>query len=408
MSGRIAISRTACERRWCCFASRFALSLPLIIAVGFLLAASAAGAQDARAPDEPQAAQLFTRAAQLVQQQKLSEAAHIYEQLLRSNPESFEALNNLGVIDSHLGKYSDAAAAYERALRLKPGSFPLWLNLGLAYFKEREYGRAVKPFQRAAALNPESFQAAALLAMSYFWAGDYSAAIEHLEKIDFASPGNQALEYLLAQSYLETGQYQKLLAYLGEGGKRPFAPAAVDVLRGEANAGLNRTAQAIENFKAAAVASPGQTGVHFGLGVLYWEQRRDREAAAQFLLEMEGGGLISESEAYLGRIALQQGRSRHARALFEQALRLSPKPSLAWYGLGVLDLRARRYAGAESELKSAIQNNPRSREAHAALARVYRAEGKTRLAAWEEKAARSLSAKSASELFRLIPALLPS
>lgn len=397
----------ALEQRWRCDA-RFLERWALIAVAGILLAPVAALSQQTRSAGEPQAAQLFTHATELVQQQKLSEAAHIYEQLLRSNPDSFEALNNLGVIDSHLGKYSDAAAAYERALRLKPGSFPLWLNLGLAYFKEREYGRAVKPFERAAALNPESFQAAALLAMSYFWTGDYSAAAEHLEKIDAASPGNEALEYLLAQTYLQTGQYQKLLVYLGEDSKRPFAPAAIDVLRGEANAGLNRTAQAIENFKTAAAASPGQTGVHFGLGVLYWEQRRDRDAAAQFLLEMEGGGLISESEAYLGRIALSQGRSRRARAFFEQALRLSPKPSLAWYGLGLLDLHARHYTAAAAELKSALHIDPRSGEAHAALASVYRAEGKARLAAEEAAAVHGLPAKSLPELFRLIPAPPPS
>lgn len=407
MSGRAAISKTACHRRRCRVACRFALPF-LIVAVGSLFAASAARAQDASAPSEPEAAQLFARAAQLVQQQNFPAAAHIYEQILRSDPDSFEALNNLGVIDARLGKYSEAAAAYDRALRFKPGSFPLWLNLGLAYFKGHEFGRAVNPFERASALNPASFQAAALLAMSYFWAGEYSAATERLEKLDAARPGNGALEYLLAQGYLETGQYQKLMAFLGEGSERPFAPAAADVLRGEANAGLNRTAQAIENFKAAAAASPGQTGVHFGLGVLYLQQRRDRDAEAQFWLEMEGGGLISQSEAYLGRIALSQGRSRRARALFEQALRLSPKPSLAWYGIGVLDLRAGRYALAESELKSALRIDPRSAEAHTALARVYRAEGEARLAAEEAKAARNLPAKSVPELYKLIPALPPS
>lgn len=407
MAGTAVISNATLERRWCGFACRLARSA-LIVAAGALLAASAMSAQDASVPSEPQAAKLFARAAQLVQQQNLSAAVEIYEQILQSDPDSLEALNSLGVIDAHLGKYREAAAAYDRALRLKPGSFPLWLNLGLAYFKGREFALAVKPFERAAALNPASFQAAALLAMSYFWSGEYSAAAARLERLNAARPGNQALEYLLAQSYLQTGRYQKLLAFVEDPSEKPFAPAAADVLRGEANAGLNRTAQAIDDFKAAAVASPGQTGVHFGLGLLYWEQHRDRDAEAQFWLEMEGGGLISESEAYLGRIALAQGKPRRARAFFEQALRLSPKPSLAWYGLGVLDLHARHYAAAESELKSALQNDPRSGEAHAALAQVYRAQGKTRLAAKEVEAARRLPPKDVAERLRSIPALPPS
>lgn len=407
MSARGVHSHTAVGWRRRHSAGRVAL-LALIAAIGTLIAARVAPSQEPGAPGDSQAADLFARAAQLVQHQDLSAAEQIYEQILRSSPNSFEALNNLGVVDAHLGKYSDAAAAYERALRLRPDSFPLWLNLGLAYFKGHEFAAAVKPFERAAALNPANFQASALLAMSNFWAGQYQGAAAQLEKLDSARPGNSALEYLLAESYLETGQYQKLLAFVAQDSHRPFSPAATELLRGEANAGLNRRAEAIENFKAAAAADPAQAGVHFGLGVLYWEQHDARDAAKEFWREMEGAGLVSESEAYLGTIALSQGRSRQARAYFEQALRLEPKPPLAYYGLAVLEARERNYSAAESQLKAALRGDPGMRLAHALLARVYRAKGERRLAASEMKAARALPASAGVALFKLIPPMPPA
>ncbi|MGH9378881.1 MAG: tetratricopeptide repeat protein [Terriglobia bacterium] len=379
------------------------------LALGVCLGASASALPDGVAPEQQQrVAQLFARAARLIQKKDFQGAAQVYEQALKIEPDSFEVLNNLGVIYARLGEYPQAANAYERALRLKPGSFPLLVNLGLAYFKGREFGKAIKPLAQAVALEPDNFQAEALLGMSYYWARDFTAASAELEKLIAAKPGNQALQYLLCESYLETGQDQKVLDFFRSIPQGSFQPVTAHLLMGEADDGLNLTRQAIEEFKAAAALAPNQSGVHFGLGFLHWKNHDNQNAAAEFWREMQAGGLVAQSEAYLGDIAIKEGANKQARALIEQALRLTPKTALADYDLGILDAQAKNYGAAAIALKDAIRLDPGQRAAHDELARVYRAQGEMGLAAAELKSAASISAQNQPKLFQMVSAAPPS
>jgi tetratricopeptide (TPR) repeat protein len=310
-----------------------------------------------------------------------SGAARIYEQILRTYPNSFQALSNLGVADAQMGKYPQAAKAYGRALRLQPNSFPLLLNLGLAYFKAGDSRSAVKPLQHAVAVQPDSFQARSLLAMSYYSQKEFSPASREFEKLIAAQPDNSTLQYLLAESYLWSGQEQQMLDFFRHVLERSPNSVTVHMLMGEADDGLGRTDEAIKEFEAAAAAlAPQQPNVHFGLGYLYWEERQYDRAAIEFQREIDAGGSVAKSKAYLGDIALHQGNQAQARTLLEEAARSFPKYRLTHYDLGVLETQEKNYDDAVSELHQAIELDPKRADAHYRLAEVFRAQGKAKLA----------------------------
>src|SRR5947207_583864 len=200
--------------------SRGSALLPVAFCLCSLLPTFPSSSQDISLPlrgsgasgSESQA-QLYDRARQLMEQKDFPGAARIYEQILRSHPNSFEALSNLGVADSKMGKYAPAATAYHQALRLQPKSFPLLLNLGLCYFKSGDSGSALKPLERAVAVQPENFQARSLLAMSYYSEKKFTPASREFEKLIAVQPDNSTLQYLLAESYLWSGQNQQLLDF---------------------------------------------------------------------------------------------------------------------------------------------------------------------------------------------------
>lgn len=345
---------------------------------------------------------LSARAQQRAAAKDYAGAAKIYQQILRADPNSFQALNNLGVLYAAMEKYPEAAQAYERALSLNPNSFPLLVNLGLAYFKGGNLRAAAKPLAKAVSLQPDNFQARSLLGMAYYGNKDFTRASAEFAKLIAMKPDNATLQFLLAQSYLQSGQDQKLLDYFEEIQRRSPDSFSIHMLMGEADDGLDRTAAAIKEFQAAAALAPDQPGVHFGLGYLYWKSHQYDLASQAFQREIEAGGEVAKSEAYLGDIALKQGKPRQARALDEQAIRVFPKIRIAQYDLGILDTTGKNYQKAETELRAAIALDPARVEAHYRLAQVYRAEGKSRLAAAELKAVADIHQTQEEKLYKEI------
>lgn len=351
----------------------------------------------ATAPADRQA-ELLARAAELTREHNDPAAAKLYEQVLASDPASLEALNDLGVAYSRMEKYHEAAHVYERALRLDPSSFPLLLNLGIVRFKGGDLRAAAGPLSKAVSLDPGNFQARSLLAMAYFGAKNYKNSAAQFEKLVAARPSNATLQYLLAESYLHSGQDEKLLDYFQQLLRSNPRSVTVDMLMGEADDGLDRTDEAISEFKAAAALDPNHPNVNFGLGYLYWKNRQYGLAAESFQKEITAGGDVAKSDAYLADIALKRGQRAEARALAEEAIRRYPNIRIAHFDLGILDADARDYASAEREFKEAIRLAPTRVEARYRLAQLYRAEGKNALAQAEIKQVAQIHNKHADKL----------
>lgn len=323
---------------------------------------------------------LLQQAQQLIEQKDYSRAARIFQRLLRKNPRSFPALNGLGVVQTQMGDYAQAARAYEKALVIKPNSFPLLLNLGICYFKAEKYTSASHYLKLAVSDQPANFQARSLLAMSYYADKRFKSASGEFQKLLAAKPGNQTLQYLLAESYLRGGSYNEFLAYFQSILQRSPNSAALHMLMGEAYDGLDRTSEAIKQFQIAASLAPHQPDVHFGLGYLYWKKHEYEKASVQFQREIQAKGSVAKSKAYLGDIAMREGKKSRAHALLKAALHLYPRIRLAYYDLGILDMLQKKYDQAIVNLENAIKMEPNRADAHYRLAEVYRVLGRKQLA----------------------------
>lgn len=327
--------------------------------------------------------QLLEEARQLISRKNYSDAACIFRQILRKDPQSFQALNGLGIVQTQMGDYARAVQVYEKALAIAPSSFPLLLNIGICYFKVGKFFDAARYLKQAVAAQPPNFQARSLLAMSYYAGGDFKRASIQFKKLIAIKPGNQTLQYLLAQSYLRSGSYNEFLNYFQQVLKQSPNSVALHMLMGEANDGLDRTSEAIKQFQIAASLAPNQPDVHFGLGYLYWKNHEYDKATAQFRREIQAKGSVAKSKAYLGDIALREDRNAQARTLLEEAMRSYLKIRIAYYDLGILDIREKKYDQAIVEFRNAIKMEPNRADAHYRLAEVYRAQGNEKLAQQE-------------------------
>lgn len=101
----------------------------------------------------------INRARALVTEGQLEQAAEIYLRVLRDDPRSVEAHNNLANIRARQGRYEEAVRQFQEAIKLQPGNASIHFNLAHAYLRQGKKGEALEHFERAVDLDPDLEQA---------------------------------------------------------------------------------------------------------------------------------------------------------------------------------------------------------------------------------------------------------
>jgi len=123
--------------------------------------------------------------------------------------------------------------------------------------------------------------------------------------------------------------------------------------------------------------------------------------------QIEIGGAVEKSEAYLGDIALKQGKFGEARVRLEKSVRSFSKSRITHYDLGILDAREKKYDRAASEFRQAIEMDPSRADGHYRLAGVLRAQGEEKLAQEELKKVSQIHEKTRETLLHEISGVPP-
>jgi Flp pilus assembly protein TadD len=121
-----------------------------------------------------------------------------------------------------------------------------------------------------------------------------------------------------------------------------------------------RFEEAETHVRRAIELTPNRSGPHENMGVLKVAQGRFREGEAQFRRAVVIAPKYAPSWNSLGVALANQGPSRdaEAEAAFREANRLSPRMVDAHANLGLLYLRAGRYADAVAPLREALALDP--------------------------------------------------
>ncbi len=131
--------------------------------------------------------------------QHKKDAQKCFEQALKIDKNSAEALNNRGFIEQIQKKYGTAIKYYNRALAIRPDSATFHYNLGAAYFGKRDFEKAAQEYRTAYQLDPEIFQRVSkvgILAQS-------------------SSPEDRAaFSFMVAKMYAQAGDLEHSLEYL--------------------------------------------------------------------------------------------------------------------------------------------------------------------------------------------------
>jgi len=127
------------------------------------------------------------------------EAQKNFQQALKLDKNSAEALNNLGFVEQMQKKYNQAIKYYEKALIARPNSATFHYNLGAAYFAKHDFNKATQEYQAAYQLDADIFQRVSKMGIM----------------AQSSSPEDRAaFSFMVAKMYAQAGDFEHSLEYL--------------------------------------------------------------------------------------------------------------------------------------------------------------------------------------------------
>lgn len=99
-------------------------------------------------------------------QNRLVKAQEAFQQALKIQPNSVDALNGMGAVYDRFGQFEDAQRFYRQALSITPEAAYIWANLGYSLLLEGRVVMAVALLEKTVKMDPSNTMAAHHLALA--------------------------------------------------------------------------------------------------------------------------------------------------------------------------------------------------------------------------------------------------
>jgi tetratricopeptide (TPR) repeat protein len=86
--------------------------------------------------------------------QKINEINNL-EEIVKNNPQNYEALLSLGHLLNDNGYYDRAVVKYEQYLKVHPENVDVIVDMGVCYFELKKYDKSISVIESAVKINPK-------------------------------------------------------------------------------------------------------------------------------------------------------------------------------------------------------------------------------------------------------------
>jgi predicted Zn-dependent protease len=364
------------------------------------------------------------QANELMQQERFAEAATVFAELSRRQPQDLKASLGLGMALHMAGEDEKAIAPLEAVLKKNPAIPPALLALGSSYLRRGNARRAIVPLERFARLMPQDQQARRMLADAYVLTDSPAKAVPHLEALSRAAEVEPSIWYQLGRAHEAAARedFNKLSSLAPESGPL-FA------LLAESRSRSRQARAALYFYRKALEKSPDLRGLRLAMAEIYrleghpeWALREEAEEArrpalrctiptaeCEFnagsprkALEMarrEGGALglywsiraqnalarqafaqlanLGESVEWLrfqAETHRDEGRIDESVAAWQAARRLQPESPALKRELAAALLEAKNYSEAEKLVKSLLRSDGDAADVNQLAGNLYLAQ----------------------------------
>ena len=97
---------------------------------------------------------LFKKGINLMADEKLEDAAQVFEQVLRIDPDNVDALLKLGYARFHLDDYDDALRVYDKILDIDVTNAEAWNLKSLVHYEQKQFAKALDSAEKAIESEP--------------------------------------------------------------------------------------------------------------------------------------------------------------------------------------------------------------------------------------------------------------
>src|SRR6266852_5729788 len=151
----------------------------------------------------------------------LTGAEQLFRQYLSQNPNSAEALSNLGAICARRGQFSEAVTFYQKALGANPKLLPVHFNMAIALGQLKAYDTAAKHLRTFLRAYPDEARARQLLGLCLTEMGDFRDALPELEGSYRLNPKDASILYSLAYANARAGDADRAAELLQQSQANP-------------------------------------------------------------------------------------------------------------------------------------------------------------------------------------------
>ena len=273
---------------------------------------------------------------------KFAEAATIYVDVLKEDPENFEALHGLGILNYMGGRLDDARRLIGEAARVNPDSPDASYNLGCVLTRLKRHEEALVCFDTALRLKPVYLEALANRANVLSQLARHEEALENLDRAIAINP----------------------------------RIAEVWNNRAAAQLAMDRLDDALASYDKGLTLRSGNADIYKNRGMILQKLGRLEEALQsmeQALAHSGTGPQKGEDPVLLGAYAdllFQFGRNEEASEFYSRYVALKPEDAQGWYCRGVTLQMQRRYDEALVCYDKTLALDPAHRDARPRRANI--------------------------------------
>jgi predicted O-linked N-acetylglucosamine transferase (SPINDLY family)/ADP-heptose:LPS heptosyltransferase len=266
----------------------------------------------------------FALAMSLHQQQRLNEAAELYQAILTTEPQHIDALHFLGVLKGQFGEAQTAVDLIKQSLALYPDNAAAYSNLALVLQTLSRFDEALSCYDTLLTLTPNDLTALLARSNLLLTLARFDEALASFDKLLAINPNHAAVLFGHANVLYQLKHYEEAL----DGYNRSLAqnPNSAEALynRGIVLADLGRVDEAIASYQQALMIRPDYAEVNNNLGSLFKKQERFAEAKVYFQHAVTARPNYADAQCNLINLLREQGEIDQAKACLSTALLAIP------------------------------------------------------------------------------------
>ncbi len=139
------------------------------------------------------------------------EAISTFEQILKRDPNHIDAMNNIAIAFSELGKNEEAISYYDQILEIDPNNSLTWNNKGYLISQSGKYEEAISYYDKALEINPDYIDALYNKAFALEELSLFEDATFEYERILKSDPKEIDVLYFKARALGRAGHPEKAL-----------------------------------------------------------------------------------------------------------------------------------------------------------------------------------------------------